>query len=270
MEHDEEVRLWRAALDLGSILDRLPGKADSEDDHFYGAWTGGSAANGGHPKGGSSSTDKIRALSAERAAQTRSRQEAVQGLVDRSRAEHPTGIAPPAGTGNPAAVSDFEKTTMARGDNSREYGQVFDKDGNAVTGPLTGTGKQVRLPSNIPPGSTITHSHPTRGNTAASSEMSLSAKDVAVAIDTRAGSIRAFTTSGDWMELRNTGYGYNSAAFQMRMKFAWADAQKALGPDPGSGPDYAAYSKKWFGAYRTTLIETVGHFKGLEIRTGKA
>ena len=49
MTHEQEVAAWRATLDLQSALDRWE-KADSED-HFYGAWVGGSAASGGHPKG---------------------------------------------------------------------------------------------------------------------------------------------------------------------------------------------------------------------------
>jgi len=50
MTHAEEVALWRATLELRDAVERI-GKADSEDDHFYGAWVGGSAASGGHPKG---------------------------------------------------------------------------------------------------------------------------------------------------------------------------------------------------------------------------
>ncbi len=50
MTHSEEVALWRATLELRDAVERL-GKADSEDDHFYGAWSGGSKQEGGHPKG---------------------------------------------------------------------------------------------------------------------------------------------------------------------------------------------------------------------------
>jgi hypothetical protein len=117
--------------------------------------------------------------------------------------------------------------------------------------------------------------------------MSLSQQDIVTALDTSLASIRAFTTDGHWMELRNTGYGFNSYAFNALFAANWSAAKRGAwwSKPMSSGPDFDRASAAYMQAYRDTIISTVNgvrpadtrspsgpgsrYLDGLEIRTGK-
>jgi len=323
MTHAEEVALWRATLELRDAIDRL-GKADDPDDHFYGAWSGGSKEEGGHPTGsGGAHTQakpkkpvKIGPDDVKRArehweqgaaARKIQEDEAADIAANRARADlaaareaakvKPEKVLAPKDApqgGTPIAVMAFERDIMAK-DPKVEWAQLFDKDGNPLTPPIKGTASQVKLPPTqygLPwRGATLTHLHPTRntarGSTAPGEVMSLSLKDVVVTLDQSLGTTRAFTSDGSWMELRNTGYAFNSSSFSWKFKDNWTKAQRGQwwSKPMGAGPDFDLASQAYFKAYRDTMIATVNevrpanyvgpagpgsrYFPGLEIRTGK-
>ena len=317
-DHAEEVAAFRAVLELQDAIDRL-GKADDPDDHFYGAWSGGSKQEGGHPGRGGAHTqakpkkpvkftpDDIKRAREhwEQGAAARKIQEdeaaakdAVRKLRDLAAARADANKKPDAVTlapkdapqgGTHLAVTAFERDIMAKNPKV-EWGQVFDADGNPLTPPTKGTASRVKFPSQygLPwRGGTLTHLHPTRANTAPGESVSLSLKDVAVALDGSLGAVRAFTSDGSWMEIRNTGYAFNSTSFSWKFNDNWKRAQRGQwwSEPMGAGPDFDLASKAYFQAYRDTMIATVNevrpanyvgpagpgsrYFDGLEIRTGK-
>jgi hypothetical protein len=303
MTHEAEVAAWRALLELGDAVGRMEKAKDEpkdEDDHYYGAWVGGSKRSGGHPGSAGTRTQPRRRAVPKKPDEDGA--DAVRKIRDLAAGKQAEKVKPedalapkdaPQG-GVPVALTAFERDIMAK-EPKVEWGQVFDKDGNPITPPTKGGSNSIHWVHGANPqewrGAYLTHLHPTSssGSTARAADevMSLSARDISTALDTSLASIRAFTTDGHWMELRNTGYEFNSYAFDGLFKDKWAAAKRGQwwSKPMSSGPDFDRASRAYFAAYRDTIISTVNavrgastkspsgpgsrYFDGLEIRTGK-
>ena len=155
-------------VDIDALVERVLREGD--DDHFYGAWTGGKKSEGGHPTGakGSAGAD----------AQTKAARDWEMTIAREELSNNP----------HPGYGKQF----------GNERGAVFDASGKVV---WTGTGEVATLRhldiKGLQPGAMMTHFHPdtTPG------KASLSLGDVKTAMSTGA-TIRAFNADGSWEQFR--------------------------------------------------------------------
>jgi len=230
---------------LQYLLARVPteqrpfDRADDEDDHFYGAWSGGKKSEGGHPAAGEAGNSKS----------------AIPGPF----------------------LPLFEADVLAF-HSKVEWGQAFDKDGHPIGSSKSGTAHSVgifesREELEQARGGSLSHLHPTEEGER-EDFISLSSEDVQLHLREGLAVTRAFNSAGHWIELRSTepaGVAEPLRAANFKRRFGIRFGKYRLEYQRVSTRlSYAKAANMWNDAYLKALTETVrDDFKGLEIVTGK-